>query len=52
MGADRPTPSGVTVVLRHGVAALDKGMAIARVLRLVAKHHSNAEPINTALPEY
>jgi hypothetical protein len=27
-------------------------MAIACVLRLVAKHHSNAEPINMSLSEY
>ncbi len=33
-------------------AALDKDQAIACVLRLVAKHHSNAESINTTLTEH
>jgi len=40
------------VVFRHGVTALDKDAAIVGVLCLVAKHHSDAEPINTTLAEY
>ena len=36
------------IALQH----LTRTMAIACVLRLVAKHHRNAEPINMSLSEY
>ena len=52
MGADRPILRALlgcpTTVLQH----LTRTMAIAFVLCLVAKHHSNAEPININLLEY
>jgi len=39
-------------VSRDGVAVLDKDQAIACARRLVAKHHSNAEPVNTRLLDH
>jgi hypothetical protein len=52
MDADRST---LRVLLWYSATALQRltrTMAIACVLRLVAKHHSNAEPINMSLSEY
>jgi hypothetical protein len=52
MGADRPTLRALlwcsTTALQH----LTRTMAIACVLCIVAKHHSNAELINMTLLEY
>jgi len=48
-GRRQANPSGVPVVSRRRVAALDKGMAIACAPRLAAKHHRDAEPINITL---
>ena len=52
MDADRPTLRAIlwcsATVLQH----LTRTMAIACVLCLVAKHRSNAEPINIAMSEY
>ena len=52
MGPDRPTLRALlwcsTTALQH----LTRTMAIACVLCLVVKHHSNAELINTTLSEY
>jgi len=38
-------PAGASVMLRLGVAVLDKDAAIAFTLRLDAKHHRNAESV-------
>jgi len=52
MGPDSPTLRALlwcsTTALQH----LTRTMAIACVLCLVVKHHSNAEVINTTLSEY
>jgi len=42
----------VSVVIRHGVAPLGKGRAIAVATRLVANHHRHAEGSNITLSEY
>ena len=40
------------MVSRNRVAVLDKGVAIAFALRLVAKHHRNAESVIIMLKEH
>jgi len=52
MGADRPTLRALLWCSATALQHLARTMAIACVLCLVAKHHSNAELINTTLPEY
>jgi len=45
-GRLQTNPSGTSVVLRLCVVALAKDAAIDFTLRLDAKHHRNAEPVN------
>ena len=52
MDADRPTRRALLCCSATALQHLTRTIAIARVLRLVAKHHSNAEPINMRLSEY
>ncbi len=52
MDADRPTLRALLWCSATALQHLTRTMAIACVLRLVAKHHSNAEPINITLSEY
>ncbi len=52
MDADRPTLRALLWYSATALQHLTRTMAIACVLRLVAKHHSNAEPINMSLSEY
>jgi len=52
MGTDRPTLRALLWCSAAALQDLTRTMAIACVLCLVAKHHSNAELINTTLSEY
>ena len=52
MGADRPTLRAILWCPAAALQRLTRTMAIARALCLAAKHHRNAEPINTKLLEY
>ena len=52
MGVDRLTLWALLWCSATALQHLTRTMAIACVLCLVAKHHSNAEPINTMLLEY
>ena len=52
MGADRPTLRALLWCPATALQHLTRTMAIAFVLCLVAKHHSNAEPTNINLLEY
>jgi len=51
-GGLQTNPTGASVILRPGVAVLDKDAAIAFTLRLDAKHHRNAESINLTWSVY
>jgi hypothetical protein len=48
MGADRPTLRALLWCSATALQLLARTKAIACKLRLVAKHHSNAEPVGTA----
>jgi hypothetical protein len=50
--SDKPTLRALLWYSATALQHLTRTMAIAGVLRLVAKHHSNAEPINMRLSEY
>ena len=52
MGPDRPTLRALLWYSATALQYLARTMAIASVLRLVAKHHSIAELINTTVSEY
>ena len=52
MDADRPILRALLWCSATALQYLTRTKAIACVPRLVAKHHSNAEPINIALTEY
>jgi len=52
MGADKPTRRAFPWCPADRVAVLVKGAAITCAPRLAAKHHGNAEPINTMLLEH
>ena len=52
MGPDRPTLRALLWCSATALQHLTRTMAIAYMLRLVAKHHSNAELININLSEY
>ncbi len=52
MVTDRPTLRALLWYSATALQHLTRTMAIAFVLCLVAKHHSNAEPINITLSEY
>ena len=52
MDADRLTFRALLWCSATALQHLTRTMAIAFALRFVAKHHSNAEPINISLLEY
>ncbi len=52
MGADRPTLRALLWCFATALQLLPRTKAIACKLRLVAKHHSNAEPVKTTLAEH
>ncbi|MEA1888184.1 MAG: hypothetical protein U9N50_00190 [Pseudomonadota bacterium] len=50
--ADKPTLRAFLWCPAAALQYLTKDIAIARTLRLAAKHHRNAAPINTSLTEH
>ncbi len=52
MGADRPTLWALLWLPAAALQRLTRTKAIAIALRLAAKHHGNAEPVNIMLKEY
>ncbi len=52
MGADRPTLRALLWCSATALQLLARTKAIACKLRLVAKHHSNAEPVKPILMEH
>jgi len=52
MSADRPTLRALLWCFATALQLLARTKAIARKLRLVAKHHSNAESIKITLMEH
>ncbi len=52
MDTDRPTLRALLWCSATALQHLTRTTAIAFALRLLAKHHSNAEPINISLSEY